>query len=269
MRRLGTTSGPSIAHEATQGPEVACGNAEGVRVRTQAEVRASGVRVSVVVPVLDEAAQIADVLDHLAAQGADEVVVVDGGSCDGTAAAARAHRSVPRVLEAGGGRAAQCNAGAAATSGDALLVLHADSRLPAGGLDAVRGALADPDVVGGNFALRFGAGRDAFSRALAAVYAAQRRLGFYYGDSSVWLRRSAFDALGGFRELPIMDDYDLVRRLERAGRTVCLPGPATTSDRRWRALGIPRTVLSWVVIRWLYVLGVPPARLAGLYARVR
>ncbi len=97
----------------------------------------------------------------------------------------------------------------------------------------------------------------------------QRRLGVYYGDSAVWLRRGAFDALGGFRTLPIMEDYDLVRRLECAGRSACVPGPAVTSARRWRALGLRRTITSWVVIRWLFLAGVSPARLARMYPNVR
>ena len=83
------------------------------------------------------------------------------------------------------------------------------------------------------------------------------------------MRRETFDALGGYREIPIMDDYDFVRRLERSGRTRCLPGPALTSSRRWRAMGIPRTVLAWFLIRWLYVAGVSPARLVRLYRAVR
>jgi rSAM/selenodomain-associated transferase 2 len=230
----------------------------------------TGPALTVVVPTLDEAAQVEDLLDHLQEQGARDVVVVDGGSRDGTPDLAAAHPLAPRVLRAGGGRAAQLNAGAAAApDAEGLVFLHADSRLPPGGLEAVGRALAGRWAVGGNFALRFGDGRDRFSRVLAAVYAAQRRLGFYYGDSTIWCSRSAFDALGGYRLLPIMDDYDFVRRLERHGPTVCLPGPATTSDRRWRSMGIPRTVLSWVVIRWLYVLGVPPARLVQLYRVVR
>jgi hypothetical protein len=123
-------------------------------------------------------------------------------------------------------------------------------------------------VEGGNFALRFD-GDDRFSHVLGAWYAVQRRLGVYYGDSTIWVRRSVYDALGGFRDLPIMDDYDFARRLERRGHARCLPGPATTSARRWRTLGIPRTVASWVVIRWLYLAGVPAGWLAGLYRRAR
>jgi len=219
--------------------------------------------ISVVVPTLDEQAALPGLLDHLAAlPGAWEVVVADGGSRDATVALARA-RGV-RVVEAGGGRAAQLNAGAAAASGDPLVFLHADSRLPA----SAYASLSASPAPGGNFALRFDGG-GAFARALGAVYRAQRRLGFYYGDSTIWARRATFAALGGFRPLSIMDDYDFARRLETLGRTACLPGPATTSARRWRRLGIPRTVLSWVVIRWLFVAGHPPERLARVYRHVR
>jgi hypothetical protein len=91
----------------------------------------------------------------------------------------------------------------------------------------------------------------------------------YYGDSTIWLQRRTFDALGGFKELPIMEDYDLARRLEKGFRTARLPGPVVTSARRWRALGVPRTVLSWVVIRWLFLAGVPPGRLARMYQKTR
>jgi rSAM/selenodomain-associated transferase 2 len=227
-------------------------------------------RVGVIVPTLDEERELPRVLDHLAAlPGEWEVVVADGGSRDATAALARAHPRTDAFVEARGGRAAQLNAGAAAGGGDPIVFLHADSRLPRGAHAALRSAATgDGGVVGGNFALRF-EGEGAFPRLLGAVYAAQRRLGFYYGDSSVWARRAAFDALGGFRDLPVMDDYDFVRRLERLGPTLRLPGPATTSARRWERAGIARAVLSWVVIRWLFVAGVPPKRLARMYRRVR
>jgi rSAM/selenodomain-associated transferase 2 len=224
-------------------------------------------RASFVVPTLDEAAALPGLLDHLIALPGDfEIVAADGGSRDGTVAVARA-RGV-RVVEGPPGRAAQQNAGAAAARGDVLVFLHADSRLPATAFESLAAALRDPAVVGGNFALRFD-GDDAFGRLLTAWYAVQRRLGVWYGDSTIWVRRDVFAAVGGFPPLPIMEDYAFVRALRRAGRTVCLPGPATTSGRRWRALGVPRTVASWVVIRWLFLAGVPPERLARLYANVR
>jgi rSAM/selenodomain-associated transferase 2 len=223
-------------------------------------------RVSVVIPTLDEAAALPATLDHLASlPGEWEVVVADGGSRDATAAIAAAHPRADVVVQArGGGRARQLNAGACRASGEILLFLHADSRLPR----TAHASLAATRAAGGNFALRFDGG-DRFSRVLGRVYALQRRGGFYYGDSSLWARRTTFERLGGFRELPIMDDYDFVRRLERAGPTACLPGPATTSARRWRQAGIARTVASWVIIRWLFLAGVPPARLARLYRPVR
>jgi GT2 family glycosyltransferase len=126
------------------------------------------------------------------------------------------------------------------------------------------------EVRGGGRARQLNAGAArATGDVLGRVYALQRRFGLYYGDSSVWARRAAFDRLGGFRELPIMDDYDFVRRLERSTPTACLPGPATTSARRWRRQGVARTVASWLVIRWLFLAGVPPDRLARLYRAVR
>ena len=168
------------------------------------------------------------------------------------------------MLEVPGGRAAQLNAAAAAGTGELLVVLHADTRLPR----HAHLELTSTRARGGNFALRFD-GTDRFSRVLGVVYALQRRTGLYYGDSAVWCRRELWDELGGYAELPIMDDYDFVRRLERATRTACLPGPVVTSSRRWLAMGIPRTVLAWTAVRWLYLAGMPPERLARLYAKVR
>jgi len=225
--------------------------------------------VSVLVPVLDEASALPGLLGHLTElPGRFEVIVADGGSCDGTLEIAQAHPLAPRVVGPVRGRAAQLNAAAEQANGEMLVFLHADSRLPGDAYAELSGALRDPAILGGNFALRFD-GEDRFSRLLTAWYALQRRAGIYYGDSSIWTRRATFEALGGYRELPIMDDYDFVRRLERRGRTACLPGPATTSPRRWRSLGVPRTVLSWVVIRWLFLVGVPADHLARLYRRAR
>lgn len=229
----------------------------------------TGPLISVVVPVLDEAAALPALLDRLATlKGRWEIVVCDGGSTDGTPEIAAAHPASPIVVRAPRGRAAQMNAGTAAAHGDALLFLHADTWLPDRAYAGLRGALADRAVLGGNFALRFDGG-DRFSRVLGVWYALQRRLGVYYGDSAIWLRRDAFERLGGFRSLAIMEDYDLVRRLERSGRTTCLPGPVVTSARRWQRLGLARTIASWVLIRWLFVAGASPARLARLYPHAR
>ena len=196
--------------------------------------------------------------------------MADGGSRDDTVTITR-ERGV-EVVQAPRGRAAQQDAGAAVARGDVLVFLHADSRLPPDAHALLERGLADPRVVGGNFALRFDGG-DVFSRVLGAVYAVQRRLGVWYGDSTIWVRPDVLATLGGFPTVPIMEDYLLARALRATGgRTPRLRGrggPATTSSRRWRALGIPRTVLSWVVIRWLFLAGVPPHRLAALYRVAR
>jgi len=226
-----------------------------------------GPLVSVIVPVLDEAAALPSALDALAAlPGRFEVIVADGGSRDATRTIAAARGT--RVVDAPRGRAAQQNAGARAARGDVLVFLHADSRLPANAHTSLAAALADPRVAGGNFALRFDGG-DRFSRVLGAWYAVQRRLGVFYGDSTIWVRPEVFWALGGFPALPIMEDYALVRALQTAGRTPCLRGPATTSSRRWRRAGVVRTVVSWMVIRWLFLAGLPADRLAPLYRAIR
>jgi rSAM/selenodomain-associated transferase 2 len=228
--------------------------------------------VSVIVPTLDEELALPAALDRLdALSGRLEVIVADGGSRDGTLAAAWAHPSCPRVITAApskGGRGAQLNAAAAVARGDVLLFLHADTQLPPTAYESLATAYGRSEVVGGNFALRF-EGDDRFSRLLGSVYALLRRAGFYYGDSALFVRRTVFEELGGFRPLDVMDDYDFVRRLERRGKTECLPGPAITSGRRWRRQGALRTMASWIVIQALFLARITPSRLGRRYRRVR
>ena len=225
-----------------------------------------GDRLSIIIPTLNEATTIGETLAHLRLVAPEaELIVADGGSRDGTAEAAG---RLARVVGGPPGRGAQLNAGAAAAHGEILAFLHADTWLPEGAPAAIAAALEDPAVVGGNFTLRFdGTGRAA--GLFTFFYRQQRRLGIFYGDSAPFVRRTAFDRLGGFRALPIMDDYDFVRRLHRLGRVVCLPQVAITSARRWERDGLGRTLTRWIVIQSLFSAGVPAAWLIRLYPPVR
>lgn len=168
-----------------------------------------------------------------------EVIVVDGGSRDSTAERARAAGA--RVLFVEGGRARQQDAGWRASRGDAVLFLHADTRLPAGWASAVRGALADPRVAVGAFRLRF----EPRSRALAVIEwgarARARVLGLPYGDQALFTRRAALEEIGGIRPVPIFEDLDLVRALRRRGSLALVPLATVTSARRYQRRGVWRT----------------------------
>ncbi|MFQ5784337.1 MAG: TIGR04283 family arsenosugar biosynthesis glycosyltransferase [Alphaproteobacteria bacterium] len=221
--------------------------------------------ISVIVPTFDEAANLARLLPALAAQdGGREVIVADGGSRDGTVALARARGA--RVVSATPGRGAQLHVGALAAHGEVLLFLHADTLFPAGGLAAVRAVMAaSPGIVGGNFRVVFD-GASRFSRRLTTVYNGLRGRGLYYGDSGIFVRRAAYEAIGGFRPYPVMEDYDFVARLEAYGETRRIDEPALiVSARKFEGRPGYRVVWGWLMLHALYHLGVSPERLARLY----
>lgn len=221
--------------------------------------------VSVVIPALNEAPVIAQAIRSALEAGAGEVIVADGRSEDGTAAAAI--EAGARVVVSPRGRGTQLNAGATASRGDVLIFLHADGALPRGAVNQIEDALVDASVVGGNFRIDFG--RSGHARFLAAFYHVIRRLTVYYGDSAIWCQRKHFDAVGGFPPYPLMEDLKMAHRLGRRGRMVYLTGPVRASPRRWQQGGLARTWASWIVIQTLYFYNVSPARLARLYRHIR
>jgi rSAM/selenodomain-associated transferase 2 len=225
----------------------------------------TGPRVSIVVPALDEADNLARLLPDLARRWpAAEVIVVDGGSADDSLAVVRRHAGA-RGLVAPRGRARQMNAGARAAGGDVLLFLHADTRLPDGALEAIGAALADPAVAGGRFDVSLDSARPIL-RVTAALMSLRSRLsGIATGDQAIFVRRSVFEALGGFPDIPLMEDVAFSRGLKRRGRLACLRLRVTTSARKWQREGALRTVLLMWALRLLYVLGVAPARLHRWY----
>lgn len=221
--------------------------------------------ISIVVPILDEADQIGRLLPELARRWPRaEVLVVDGGSGDATAQVVARHREV-RWLAAAAGRARQMNAGARASAGAALLFLHADTRLPEGALEAMVQALADPRVAGGRFDVRFDSARP-IMRVVAWFMNARSRLsGIATGDQAIFVRREVFEAMGGFPDIPLMEDVEFSRRLKRRGRVACLRLRVTTSARKWEREGPIRTIVLMWALRLLYACGADPAWLHRCY----
>lgn len=222
-------------------------------------------RLSIVVPALDEAATIADTLAALAPLRAagHELIVVDGGSRDATVE--RSRPLADRVIEAPRGRARQMNAGAALAHHARLLFLHADTRLPAGAADAVLAAL-DAGASWGRFDVHID-GRSPWLRVVAALMNLRSRLtGIATGDQAMFVRRDAFEAIGGFPDQPLMEDVELSRRLKRhTGRPACLRARVRTSGRRWDHHGVFRTVWLMWTLRWRYWRGTPADVLARAY----
>jgi rSAM/selenodomain-associated transferase 2 len=200
-----------------------------------------------VIPALDEEAWIGAALRLLEEEGESaervEVVVADGGSRDGTVAVAESFRRV-RAIRCARGRAQQMNAGARATTGRILLFLHADSRLPAASAARLVHALdRAPLAPGGAFRFRLDSRRLRYRLLEHAVALRTRFLHLPYGDQGIFVRREAFDALGGFRLLPRCEDLDLVRRMRRLGPLLLLDEPVVTSARRWEQDGFARATL--------------------------
>lgn len=215
-------------------------------------------------PVLDEAGQIEATLAALAPlrRRGVELIVVDGGSQDGTVALARAEADA--VLDAPRGRARQMNAGAAAARGEVLLFLHADTILPTGADRHVLRAVAG-GCDWGRFDVRI-AGRHPMLRVVAMLMNWRSRLtGIATGDQAIFVRRELFQRIGGFPDQPLMEDIELSRRLRRVSAPACLPARVTTSGRRWESRGVWRTIFLMWRLRWRYWRGESAHRLAAAY----
>jgi rSAM/selenodomain-associated transferase 2 len=224
-------------------------------------------RVSIIVPTLNEQTRISTTLRKLLQlAGGKEIAVVDGGSKDRTLELARAEGV--RTINAPRGRGPQMHAGVMETTGDVLWFVHADTIPPSEALEDIRTALADPEVVGGNFGLLFG-GPSRAARQLTAIYPSLRRLGLCYGDSGMFVRREVYEKIGGFRPLPLFEDLDLLRRLRRAGRFVHLPQRMVTSSRRFENENFIVVWLQWTALQVLYWCGISPHILARWYRHMR
>ncbi|RJX34561.1 MAG: glycosyltransferase [Desulfarculus sp.] len=227
--------------------------------------RPDGEGISVIIPALNEEGCVAAAVASARRAPGAEVIVADGNSRDATVA--RAAAAGARVIAAPPGRSRQMNAGALAARGQILLFLHADTLLPWGWQYEVRRVLALPGVAAGAFAFRLDV-RSAGLRLIELGVAARCLLAqMPYGDQGLFLRREVFARLGGFPELPLMEDVALVRNLRRLGRVATSPAPAVTSARRWQGRGALRTTLLNSILLAGFYAGLPATTLHRLRQR--
>ena len=222
-------------------------------------------KISIIVPALNEADGIIAVLAGLAplrARG-HEVIVVDGGSSDKTAALSRG--AADRVVAAPGGRASQMNAGAALARDEVLLFLHADTRLPENADARILQGLAESGRAWGRFDVRIEGGNRLLPVIAFLMNLRSRATGIATGDQAIFVRREAFEGAGRFPALELMEDIALSRSLKRLSRPLCLADKAVTSGRRWERRGVLRTVLLMAWLRLAFFFGAAPAKLARLY----
>ncbi|MBI3608326.1 MAG: TIGR04283 family arsenosugar biosynthesis glycosyltransferase [Nitrospirae bacterium] len=223
--------------------------------------------ISVIIPVLDEELRIGEAIRSVSVLQPHEILVVDGGSRDATVPVASRHGC--RVVTASRGRALQMNAGAALATGDILLFLHADTRLPTTAARDITAALADAGTVGGRFDVRLD-GPDPVYRLIETFMNVRSRFTrIATGDQAIFVRRRVFETMGGYAPIPLMEDVEFSRRLKRRGRIACLPARVITSTRRWERDGPWRTIVRMWWLRALFAAGVAPRHLARGYAPVR
>ena len=221
-------------------------------------------RLSIIVPALNEAGGIAHALGRLQPWRPHvEVIVVDGGSGDATAAIAKP--LADQVLVSERGRARQMNAGAAKARGDVLVFLHADTALPEDAVTLIRLGLGATGRAWGRFDVSI-AGTSAVLAAVSTLMNARSRMtGIATGDQAIFVRRAAFEAVGGFPDIPLMEDVEISQRLKAISPPLCVRSRAVTSARRWERDGVLRTIVLMWRLRLAHALGVSPARLARRY----
>ena len=233
------------------------------------KVRIEFMKISVIIPTLNEEFSIAKTLDRLArVEGVSEIIVVDGGSSDETIEIVGNLKAVKLVEMTGANRGKQLNEGTKYANGDVFWFVHADTR-PADecGKQIVE-VLSDERVVGGNFKIVFdGAGN--WARFLSRLYPHLRKIGLVYGDSAFFVRREVYEKTGGFQDLPLFEDVDLYKKLIKYGRFEYLNLPVTTSSRRFENRSFLFTFARWSLFQGLYWLGFPPQLLAKKYEAIR
>jgi rSAM/selenodomain-associated transferase 2 len=224
-------------------------------------------KISVIIPTLNEEKTIASSLRALSALEPQQIIVVDGGSTDRTVEICR--QFAVEVADSERGRARQMNCGAALASGDVLLFLHADTRLPASAFPDVATALDDPRCLGGRFDVKIEGAHWMLKVVGTLISYRSRMTKVGTGDQAIFVRREVFQQLGGYPDIPLMEDVVFSRALKRVGDVACLHSRVVTSARRWESDGIWRTILKMWMLKFFYLAGVSPARLKQFYADAR
>ena len=225
--------------------------------------------ITVVIPTLNEEETIEQTLSRLHHPAFSEILVVDGGSHDHTLARVATAAPHARILSGTKGRARQMNSGAAASKEDVLLFLHADTLLPLTAADDVLTTLQDPRTIGGRFDVRFDRDSGWYWLICRMMNWRSRLTGIVTGDQALFVRRPVFEAVGGFPDIPVMEDIALSKQLKRVGRIAALKSCVLTSSRRWTRHGTIRTIVLMWGLRFLFFVGVAPARLKPWYPETR
>ena len=223
--------------------------------------------ISVIIPTLNEESALEKSIIPARSCKDAEIIVSDGGSLDGTLAMAQ--MLADKAISSPAGRGVQMNRGAAGAAGDILLFLHADTILPPGWDGHIREALTDDRIAGGAFSFSLSGSSSHFTLISLMVNLRSRLLKLPYGDQALFIRRTVFEELGGFREIPIMEDLELVKGMRRAGGLAILKQPVITSSRRWEKEGWLWTTARNLSLLFLYRLGASPEKLYRFYRAVR
>lgn len=225
------------------------------------------IKISIIIPVLNEANTIKNVLLNLQSYQKLEVIVVDGGSEDETVAIAESFGY--KVLSSPRGRAIQMNTGAAVSTGNILLFLHGDTILPANFPTMIFAAVQKPGIVGGAFELAIDAKIRGIKFVEKMVNWRSHFFSLPYGDQAIFIKSEIFHKIGGFPIQPIMEDFVFIRQLKKIGKIVIIPTTVITSGRRWQRLGIVKTTMINQLMILGYYLGVSPEKLAAFYRKNR
>jgi rSAM/selenodomain-associated transferase 2 len=242
---------------------------EGPSPDTHTRSACKTVGISVIVPVFNEFGNIRRCIEEVLSEGGGpEIIVSDGGSTDGGPDVVRGYRdNGVTLIRTKKGRGPQMNAGASAAKGDVLLFLHSDTRLEPGWYGAVMTAIDDPAVAGGAFSLHIDSPAKKYRLVESWVKFRCRFFSLPYGDQAIFMKRDVFEKIGGYKDIPLMEDVDIVGRLKEAGRMAILHNNAVTDARRWEKEGWLYTSIRNQMIMLMYRLGADPRRLAGIYYR--